>query len=62
MMDVTEMVGVVDFMEVGDGGLDLDLIYEAVRDMQIKRLHPGAIPCTFVSHRVPQSDDGVQLL
>ena len=57
-MDITDMMDIVDI--TGEG--DLGRVYEVVRDLQIARLHSGAIPCTFVCHRVQQPDDGVQLL
>ena len=56
------MKGYEELVDITGGGGDLGRIYEAVKDMQNERLHPGVIPCTFVRHRVQQSDDGVQLL
>ena len=57
MMDIMNMKELVDIT-----GGDLGRIYKLVKDMQSNRLHPGAIPCTFVPHRVQQSNDGVQFL
>ena len=56
-MDIMNMKELVDIT-----GEDLGRIYQLVKDMQKDRLHPGALPCTFVRHRVQQSGNGVQLL